>query len=445
MYTFKVAATNKFGTGPRSLRFEPGQALTSRANRSRPELGHRALNRPGPTVDEQLTMVKDGAALSADVRPRASTRRSPPSRRRSPTPCSWSTPCAQVRWANRAAERLFGIPVDEAIGQNGLDFIHPDDIQLAALALTSVQAKEVGSLLELRVRSSDGWRLVEMIGAPLGDSLVLSVRDLTERRRWEVAGDEVARFRSLMQNAASVTMLLTTDGVVESSSGGLTRILGLDQEWLEHRPLADAVDDRDHAALGAALRDVQLVEPGAAPIPVTIDVRFRHTSGGTVPFALTFTNLLDDPTVVGLVATGHDITDRVAAVARSPRGQLRARRDAGVDRRRDPRGRPRRAHHRAGTAASPRCGGSPPRCSSHATTAARSRPCSSSCATPAAFVAKVQGLYDEPETQQPRPARVQGRARDRARLAPAAHRRRGRRAGRGASATSPSTAGSRTS
>ena len=48
-----------------------------------------------------------------------------------------------------------------------------------------------------------------MIGAPLGDNVVLSVRDLTERRRWEVAGDEVARFRSLLQNAASVTMLVS--------------------------------------------------------------------------------------------------------------------------------------------------------------------------------------------------------------------------------------------
>ena len=172
---------------------------------------------------------------------------------------------ARVRWANRAAERLFGIPVDEAIGPNGLDFIHPDDFQLAALALTSVQGKEVGSLLELRVRSADGWRLVEMIGAPLGDNVVLSVRDLTERRRWEVAGDEVARFRSLMQNAASVTMLLTRDGIVESSSGGLTRILGLDQEWLEHRPLADAVDDaRPRGARTAALHDVQLVPSPAS-------------------------------------------------------------------------------------------------------------------------------------------------------------------------------------
>jgi len=222
-------------------------------------------------------------------------------------------PGAKVTWANHAAERLFGIPISEAIGKDGLDFIHPDDLQVAVLALTSVQAKEVGTPLELRIRRPDGWRLVELIGAPLGDLLVLSARDLTERRRWEVAGDEVARFRSLMQNAASVTMLLSRAGVVESSSGGLTRILGIDQEWLEHRLLADAVDPRDRGQLAEALHAVQQSAPGSQPVPVTVEVRFMHGAGGTVPFALTITNLLDDPTVEGLVATGHDISDRVAA------------------------------------------------------------------------------------------------------------------------------------
>ena len=51
---------------------------------------------------------------------------------------------ATVLWANTAAERLFGIPAAEAIGANGLDFIHPDDFQLAALALTSVQGQGRG-------------------------------------------------------------------------------------------------------------------------------------------------------------------------------------------------------------------------------------------------------------------------------------------------------------
>jgi diguanylate cyclase (GGDEF)-like protein/PAS domain S-box-containing protein len=220
---------------------------------------------------------------------------------------------ARIQWANRAAERIFGIPVEEAIGANGLDFIHPDDLQLAMLAIASVQTKEVGSLLELRVRSGSGWRLVEMIGAPHGDQLLLSVRDVTERRRWEVAGDEVARFRSLMQNSASLTMLLSSTGIVTASSGGLTRILGHDQEWLEGRPLLDLVDDRDHSVLATALRDVQAERHDFVPAPVTVDLRLRHANRDLVPFALSFANLLDDPTVEGLVVTGYDITDRVLA------------------------------------------------------------------------------------------------------------------------------------
>jgi diguanylate cyclase (GGDEF)-like protein/PAS domain S-box-containing protein len=221
---------------------------------------------------------------------------------------------AKVRWANRAAERVFAMPLDEAIGANGLDFIHPDDLQLAVLAMASVQTKDVGSLLELRVRSGNGWRLVEMIGAPIGDELLLSIRDVTQRRRWEIAGDEVARFRSLMQNSASITMQLTSDGKVTASSGGLTRILGHDQEQLEGRPLLDIVDERDHPLLRAALREVQRPRRGSAALPVTVDVRLRHVSREPIPFALTIANLLEDPTVEALVATGHDITDRVRAV-----------------------------------------------------------------------------------------------------------------------------------
>ena len=216
------------------------------------------------------------------------------------------------------------------------------------LALTSVQAKEVGSLLELRVRSGDGWRLVEMIGAPLGDDVVLSVRDLTERRRWEVAGDEVARFRSLMQNAASVTMLLTRDGIVESSSGGLTRMLGLDQEWLEQRPLADVVDEADHdGARRRAARTCSTPSPALAPAPVTIDVRFRHASGTTVPVRAHVHQPArrSDRRRTRRDRARHHRPRRRGD--RAARGELGAGRDARVDRRRHPRGRRRRAASRA--------------------------------------------------------------------------------------------------
>ena len=221
----------------------------------------------------------------------------------------------EVVWCNRAAETLFGMTLDDAKGRSGLEFLHPDDIQLAALSLMSVQGKDVGTLLELRIRSADGWRLTEVRGAPLGELTVLCLRDITERRRWELAGDETAKFRSLLQNGAVVTMLLDEVGTVLASSGALTRLLGHDQEVVEGGPLEGLVvpehRERFRSAVQRAVRD------GAAGTAdrTTVEVRLLHSSGHPVPYSLSIVNLLQDPTVEGLVVSGHDITDRVRAEA----------------------------------------------------------------------------------------------------------------------------------
>ena len=112
------------------------------------------------------------------------------------------------------------------------------------MALTSIQGKTVGTPIELRVRAPGGWKLVEVIGANLLDrpavnGLVLCLRDLTERRRWEIASDEVGKFRSIVHNAASIIMLLDGAGRIESVSAAITRLLGHDQELVEGRPLVE--------------------------------------------------------------------------------------------------------------------------------------------------------------------------------------------------------------
>lgn len=131
----------------------------------------------------------------------------------------------RLQWGNRVAERLFDRRLQDSIGLSGLDLVHPDDLELVLRSLASVQSKEIGTLIEVRVKTGTGWRLVEVIGAPvpwLKDRAVLfSLRDLTERRRFELARNEEARFRSLLQNAAAVTLLLSPAGLIESVSGAL--------------------------------------------------------------------------------------------------------------------------------------------------------------------------------------------------------------------------------
>jgi diguanylate cyclase (GGDEF)-like protein/PAS domain S-box-containing protein len=221
-----------------------------------------------------------------------------------------------VQWANRAAERLFGRPRVEAVGVSGLDLVHPEDLEMALRSLVSVQGKEVGTSIEVRVSTPTGWRLVELLGSPvpwLADgAILLSLRDLTDRRRYELAHGEEALVQSLVQNSAAVTMLVSPDGLVESVSGALIRLLGHDPDLVEQRPLADIVDRPDRPALADALN--RALQGASAANPVTVALRLRrHEGSETVPFELTIVNLIDDPTVGGFIVSAHDITARSVA------------------------------------------------------------------------------------------------------------------------------------
>ena len=230
-----------------------------------------------------------------------------------PDPVVVINAAGDISWGNRTAERLFGISLRDTVGVSGLGYVHPDDLHFVVLSLDSIQRKEVGAPIEIRLRTPSGWRLVELLGSPIpwfGEGCVLlSLRDLTERRRFEIAYDEDARFRAVVQNAAVVTMLVAPDGTVMSCSGALTRMLGHDPELVEGRPLADLVDRTDRAELAAALE--RAAESAGTGTPVTVTVHLVHYGRPlAVPFELALVNLVDDPSVGGLIVSGHDVTDR---------------------------------------------------------------------------------------------------------------------------------------
>ena len=216
-------------------------------------------------------------------------------------------------WGNRTAERLFTTTVDDAAGLSALDYVHPEDLPFVLLSLDSVQEKEVGSPIEVRVRTPTGWRLMELVGTPVpwfaAGSVLLSLRDLTERRRYEVSHNRDARFRAVVQNAAVVTMLVAPDGTVLSCSGALSRMLGHDPELLEGRPLVNLVTGDDRQAVMGAIVRAARNSASASPVTVTVGLT-RQGEPSAIPFELSIVNLVDDPTVGGFVLTGHDVTDR---------------------------------------------------------------------------------------------------------------------------------------
>jgi len=224
-------------------------------------------------------------------------------------------------WGNPAAERLFEVSTADIVGVSALELLHPEDRELAVTSLESVQGKEVGTPIELRVRVGGGWKLVELIGANrLGsspvDGLIWCVRDLTDRRRWEMLTDDTERFRSLVHNSSTILMLLDDSGRVESVSAAITRMLGHDQGLVEGTLLEELALYSDRPALRAALKaSLDSEDNGTGPTIVEVALR-RHDGGIPVPCELSIVNLLGDPTVQGLVVSAHNIT------------QLRSTRDA---------------------------------------------------------------------------------------------------------------------
>ena len=222
---------------------------------------------------------------------------------------------ANVIWANSLAERQFGLSLDDSIGESALDFLHPDDLELAARSLATIRGKHIGNAIEVRLRTPAGWRLFELIGTPVNwlqeGALLFCIRDLTERRRFEVARDEIAMFRMLVHNAATITMLISPSGHINSASGALTRMLGHDPELVENGLLADLVVEDDRAKLSGAIE--RALGGATATLPEVVEVHLvRHGSNNVVPFELTLVNLVDDPTVGGLVVTAHDVSERAA-------------------------------------------------------------------------------------------------------------------------------------
>ena len=221
-----------------------------------------------------------------------------------------------VAWGNSSAQELFGRSLSEGVGISGLSLVHPDDQELVLRSLTSIQDKVVGDPIEIRVESVTGWRLVEIVGTPLrlsGKNLVLlCLRDLTKRRRFELASGREARFRSLVHNAGSVIMLVSATGLLESASGAITRLLGHDPEFIEMRPLTDIVAEADRREVMTALSEAARGATAVHPVTIRVEL-LRHDGKSTVPFELSIVDLIEDPTVEGFVISAHDASEQVAA------------------------------------------------------------------------------------------------------------------------------------
>jgi diguanylate cyclase (GGDEF)-like protein/PAS domain S-box-containing protein len=223
-------------------------------------------------------------------------------------------PDLSLAWANRAAERLFGATSLEWRSRSIVELIHPEDLTFVGLALSTVQDKEVGTPIELRVAAAEGWRLVELVGRwlpDLGDDgmVLASLRDLTQRRRWDLASRHDEQLRMLVDHSDQLTLLVGADGRVVSHSPAVTRRLGRDPELVQGADFASLLAPDDRKPFQRLLD--RLVADGSSAPGVAreaLEVDMLPLAGAPVPYELSVVDLHTDPVVAGFVITAHDLT-----------------------------------------------------------------------------------------------------------------------------------------
>jgi diguanylate cyclase (GGDEF)-like protein/PAS domain S-box-containing protein len=163
-------------------------------------------------------------------------------------------PHGRLVYASPVTERILGLDIEPLIGTDVFDLIHPDDRELARGGFHLNTAGKEADRVELRLRHADGgWRVVEAVATnllddPAVEGIVISARDLTDRRRAEADLREAQeRFRSAFEHAPIGMALTAADGQLFRVNRALVQILGRGESELLHSSIYDLShpDDRD--------------------------------------------------------------------------------------------------------------------------------------------------------------------------------------------------------
>jgi PAS domain S-box-containing protein len=233
-----------------------------------------------------------------------------------------------VVW-NPAAERIFGYSSSEVLGHRWTVLV-PEHLK-AQCEASMARYRDTGhgpyidshAVLELPAVRKGGEEItIEITLSPIeptrdleGDTgrfVLAIVRDVTERKEVErVLKESERRFRSLVQNTSDIITVLDADGTVRYISPAVERVTGHKPEEQVGTDAFSSVhpDDRERA-LGIFAETLKT--PGLHP---PLEFRVPHRDGSWRYLEHVVNNLLDDPSVKGIVINSRDITERKRAEA----------------------------------------------------------------------------------------------------------------------------------
>jgi diguanylate cyclase (GGDEF)-like protein/PAS domain S-box-containing protein len=122
-----------------------------------------------------------------------------------------------ILYVSPSIEPISGLRVDQLLGSNGWDYLHPDDRDDVTTAVQQRLAPDRPVTGEWRMMTATGWRWFEMtltdqIDVPAIGGLVGNLRDITEQRdALEALRTMAERFRRIFDESPVGKMIVDTD------------------------------------------------------------------------------------------------------------------------------------------------------------------------------------------------------------------------------------------
>jgi diguanylate cyclase (GGDEF)-like protein/PAS domain S-box-containing protein len=221
-----------------------------------------------------------------------------------------------VSFVSPASQHLLGHQDDHFLGQEPIQFVHPDDRPAVVEALTNGDPDFAGTEpLEVRLAHADGsYRWFEMLSTDLRhdpeiEGLVVNARDITDRKGAEqlLARNE-ARFRSLVQNSSDVVAVVDDNAFFTYVSPSIFGMLGYKPDELLGTSALNLLPTEE---VSPALRALgKVLEESFEQTSVEARILDRDETWHTLD--ITITDLRKEPAVEGIVLNARDVTVRKA-------------------------------------------------------------------------------------------------------------------------------------